>query len=150
MNELIKLNAILRFHESNFENLHWNTQGEEFDDAHKDITTGYYELCAEHIDTTAEMIARLGGFPFNYSEVAEVASELGWTEVQSDRLYTRPEIIQIAQQLLTEILAVIAECLSSADMAAVENAGIKSELESIQEAFDLQGRYINKRRLSTL
>ena len=58
VNKLIKLNAVLRLYHQNFLNLHWNSAGEEFNDAHKGISTDYYELCDKYIDTTAEMICR--------------------------------------------------------------------------------------------
>ena len=149
MESLIKLNAILRFHSSNFQNLHWNAAGEEFDDAHKDITTGYYELCEKYIDVTAEMIARLDGFALNFWEVSEM-SEGQWTGVASDRLYSRTDICEIAAGLLEEINNCICECLSSAIMQDVENAGMKSTLEAMQDEFDIEDIFINTRRLATL
>lgn len=149
MEELIMLNALLRYHKSGFLNLHWNASGEEFDDAHKDISTDYYELCDAYIDTTAEMVARLDDFPLNFDEVAETAKENNWTSVQSDTLYSRAQIIEISQTLLSEILDAITDCLASEDLQLVENSGIRSDLEAIQEEFDLQVRYINKRRLGS-
>ena len=41
----------------------------------------------------------------------------------------------------------IGNCLESEEMKATINAGIKSTLESMLDEFDIQYRYINKRKM---
>lgn len=142
---LVKLNAMLRVYNSNFLNLHWNTVGEEFNDAHKGISTDYYELCDKYVDTTAEMIARFGINAPNYIEVANMASD--FIVVDSTKLYTRKEIIEYADKMLGDICKCIVTCLAEDCMKEGYNTGIRSDLEAMHSEFDLQYRYINKRRL---
>lgn len=147
--KLVLLNAMLRVYNSNFLNLHWNTVGEEFNDGHKGITTDYYELCDKYIDITAEMIARLSLNAPNYIEVAKIAEENSFFIVDSNTLYDRKNIVQISDKLLGDICKTIVECLEEDSIQSHYNVGIKAELETMQGEFDLQYRYINKRRMVT-
>ena len=144
------LHIALRLYHANFMNLHWNAKGEGFDDAHKRITTDYYDLCYKHIDTTAEMLARLNISCPNYIESAYYIdkAEHHFYMVDSSKLYNKMEIMRIASSMLNDILSLIEaslkdECIED-DPA---NVGIKSDLESMHSEFDLQARYINARRL---
>ena len=175
VDKLLYLNALLRIYNSNFLNLHWNSVGEEFNDAHKSISTDYYELCDKYIDATAEMICRLGKNPYNYieaynavidgannDEVEDVEESgyksllMGFSEeyinniliVDSSQLYNRSEIIKIADKMLYDIVNAITACLSAEGSNDVINAGIKSDLEAMLGEFDIQYRYINKRRMA--
>lgn len=147
MNKLLVLNALLRIYNANFLNLHWNCRGEEFNDAHKSISTEYYELCDKYIDLTAEMAARLGGNPLNYIQVAIYAQKEDKPIVDSKILYTRKDIIEYADCMLGDIVNSIKECLEDPCMENTINAGIKSDLETMLNDFDIQYRYINKRRM---
>lgn len=147
MNSLIKLNAFLRLYESNFYNLHWNSKGEEFNDAHKGISTDYYELCGKYIDITAEMICRFGKLPLNFREVCIVGEKSNCLFIESQKLYSRKDIIELSDKMLGDIVSIIVNCLDNEEINNTINSGIKSELETMLEAFDLQYRYINKRRL---
>ena len=49
--------------------------------------------------------------------------------------------------MLGDIVTAIGNCLESEEMKATINAGIKSTLESMLDEFDIQYRYINKRRM---
>lgn len=143
---LILLNAILRYHASNFQMLHWNAVGEDFNDAHANISTDYYKLCDSYIDLTAEMVGRLDYFVYDYATVAQVAEDEKWSSVNSEELYTRDEVISISDQLLAEVVSVVEACLDSDEVNTSKNAGIRSGLENMQDEFDLQVRYVNKRR----
>lgn len=147
MNKLLVLNAILRLYHANFLNLHWNSKGEEFNDAHKSISTEYYELCEKYIDLTAEMAARLGGNPLNYVQVAIFAQKEDKPLVDSKILYTRKQIIEYADCMLGDVIVAIKACLEDSCMENTINAGIKSDLEAMLNDFDIQYRYINKRRM---
>lgn len=149
MDKLIELNAMLRLYESNYRNLHWNSKGIDFNDSHKSITTDYYEMISESIDEVAEFISRLGGNAPNYMEVCEIlnSQERRYLIVNSSELYSREQIVQLSDTMLNDICTLISECLEDSVMQETINAGIKSDLESMLSKYDLQARYINKRRL---
>lgn len=146
--KLIELNCILRLYESNFRNLHWNCAGENFDGAHKQITTEYYEMIGTTIDETAEIIAMLGQNAPNYSEAYKIieSSEKHHLEIDSSKLYTRKDVIQYADVMLNDICELLTEVLEEDIIDDESNAGIKSKLEDILYDYTLQARYINKRR----
>ena len=145
---LTMLNSVLRVYCSNFDVLHWNAVGEEFNDAHVNIAEGYGELFHKYVDPTAEMLTRLGQNPLNYVEVLELlkSCDKDYLLVDSKRLYARADIIRNSDIMLGNICELLASCIESFEGQSI-NAGIKSTLESILEDFDLQYRYINKRRL---
>ena len=147
MNSLIELNAMLRVYNANFLNIHWNAATENFDDIHKGITTDYYELCDKYIDSTAEMIARFAVNAPNYMEVAKIAEEKQFLVVDSSVLYDRATTINLSDKMLGDICKLIVVCLD--EIKETYNSGIKSDLEAMLSEFDLQYRYINKRRIAT-
>jgi len=143
------LHIALRLYHANLMNLHWNAKGEDFNDSHKSITSEYYDLCYKYIDITAEMLARLNITCPNYIEAAKwmQESEAKYFVVDSNRLYTRAQIIQLADYMFKGILNLIEYTLAEDLMKDPRNTGIKSDLESMHSEFDLQSRYINARRM---
>ena len=103
------LNAVMRLHESNIRNLHWNSAGEEFNDAHKEITTEYYELLSDNVDKTAELLAMFGINAPNYIEVIQTIKESGsdYMLVNSNKLYNREEIIKIMDDIFNDIIILL-------------------------------------------
>lgn len=149
MNKLKELLAALLLAESNFKVLHWNAHGKEFDSTHVNITTTYYDLCSDKADVVAEMLIRMGGTPVNHAEVVTVLNDSNrhYNITASTRLYDKEEIISAADDILGGIVALIEECLASKDIAEnPHNVGIKASLEGLHDEFDIQWRYINKRR----
>lgn len=148
--KLIELNSVLRLYCSNFRNLHWNSKGEEFDDAHATISNGYISLCDKYVDSTGEMITRLDMNPLNYTEVVEFINnaENNYMVINTEKLYTRKEIIEYSGKMLEDIVNLIVAVLNEAIIGETINAGIKSDLEAMLNEFDIQYRYINKRRMT--
>jgi len=148
-NNLLELHSVLRLYCSNLSNLHWNSCGEEFNDAHVNITDGLIDLFHKWIDPVGEMLTRLGINPLNYAEVFDLIknSSNDYFIAESAKMYNRKEIITIADVMLKDIVTLICTVLDSEEMKATINAGIKSELEGMLNDFDLQYRYLNKRRL---
>ena len=146
--KLIELNCILRLYESNFRNLHWNSAGENFDGAHKEITTDYYEMLGTTIDETAEIIAMLGENAPNYIETYKIieSSDKHHLLVDSNKLYSRKDVINYANIMLNDICELLVEVLEDDIIDEDANAGIRSKLEDILYDYTLQARYINKRR----
>lgn len=149
--KLQKLNALFRLYEANFRNLHWNSKGLDFNDSHKSITSEYYEMMSDDIDVTAEMIVRLDENPLNYIEITQFIQEdqeSKYLVVASGDLYDRLSIVKFADVMLGDICKCIEECLAEDAINAPENIGIKSDLETMHGKYDLQYRYINKRRMT--
>lgn len=144
-----KLNSTMRIYESNIRLLHWNTVGEEFNDAHKEITEPYYEMIAKDIDRVSEIMGMINIFPPNYLEVYAIVKKYNenYVVVDSGKLYNRREISEKIGAMFGDITDIISEILDSDDLQSTKQAAIKSELESIMFDFDFQRRYINKRRL---
>ena len=149
-NSLLELHSVLRLYCSNLSNLHWNTCGEEFNDAHVNITDGLIDLFHKWIDPVGEMLTRLDINPLNYAEVFDLIknSSNDYFIADSAKRYNRKEIITIADVMLKDIVTLLCTVLESEEMKVTINAGIKSELEGMLNDFDLQYRYLNKRRLS--
>lgn len=150
MESLVLLHSVLRIHESNIRNLHWNATGMDFDDSHKSITEEYYELFASTIDEVAEIMSMLDIAPPNYIDVLGVikASERKFRMVDVNRLYDRQTIVEYINDIFTDIVSLLQEVLAEDIIQNPVNVGIKAELESLVYKFDFQKRYINKRRLS--
>lgn len=144
--KLVELNSILRLYESNFRNLHWNSVGENFDDAHKSMTTDYYEMLSTTIDETAEIIAMLGQNAPNYIEAVKIIedSKKYHVLIESNKLYTRKDIIDYTNVMLNDICELLTEVLN--DDIIQNDIGIKAKLEGILYDYTLQAKYINKRR----
>jgi len=147
MSKLVELDATLRLYEQNFRNLHWNSKGNDFNDSHKSITTEYYEMVSADVDAIAEMEAILGIDPLNYTETADyiVKSEKQFITIQSNKHYTRAEIIEISNTMLLDICAVLSDAIE--ELSNPLDAGIRSELETLLYKYTVEARYINKRRM---
>ena len=146
---LQELHAVLRLYCSNLSNLHWNSCGEEFNDTHVNITDGLIDLFHKCIDPVGEMLTRLDINPLNYIEVFKLieGSENNYFIADSNKKYNRKEVIAIANVMLGDIVKLICASLDSEELKATINAGIKSELEAMLNDFDLQFRYLNKRKM---
>lgn len=144
--KLVLLDALLRLYEQNFRNLHWNAKGEDFNDSHKSITTEYYEMVSEDVDKVAEILAMMGENPCNYPQALEIinADEGKFVIVDTEKLYTRAEIIEISGIMFNDICNILSVIIT--EMENPLDAGIRSELETLLYNYTLQYRYINKRR----
>ena len=149
---LTELHSVLRVYCSNFSVLHWNSVGEEFNDAHKNITTDYEDKFHDAVDPVGEYITRLGANPLNYAETLEFLnnSESKYLVVSSKQLYTRAEIIKLTQAMLCDTCRLFVKALDDEEINQTVNASIKSDLESLYNVFDLEFRYINARRIATI
>ena len=146
---LKELLAALIVCENNFRVLHWQFKGDQFDSYHKNTTSEYESMCREQADVIAEIIARLGGTPLNIAEVVEIidSSEREYLVVDSSSYYAKEDVIDNSEDMFKIILNLIENALDMDEIANDKsNVGIKSTLESMHEKFDLQYRYINKRR----
>ena len=145
-----ELLAVLTLYRSNFQNLHWNAKGIDFDNAHKEITTDYYEMVNGTIDQIAEMATRNGINPMNLIDLVNSInnSERNYYSVDASQLYSREDIVQASDIMLKDIIDLLISLHGSEEiMNTPINIGFRSTIESIIDQYDLQYRYINKRKM---
>lgn len=140
--------AIFIIYGHNFKVLHWQANGQRFDRVHK-LANEYYDYLADDADDIAEMAARVGQNSLGYIEAVETLKNLDgkFVVVESDKLYNFSQFVDITNAMLDGILKSIAAVHDTEEMSDIKNIGIRSELEGIYNKYDLQMRYLNKRRL---
>jgi DNA-binding ferritin-like protein len=143
---LKEFDAMLRLYEQNFRNLHWNSIGLEFNDSHKNITTEYYEMLSETVDEVAEILCMVDEDPANYMEAINIlnGSSKKYLIVDSNKKYTKADIVNESQTMLVDICNSLAVIASSIEEP--EYAGIKSGLEDMLYKYSKEKMYLNKRR----
>ena len=145
-----ELLSVMMIQRSNFEVLHWKAKGRHFDNVHNNVTTGYYEMVSDDIDTIAEMGMRMGYNPLNYITAYKVASKICGNKlefVDANVDYSRDEIIDKTDKILQLILLCIAQVLTTDEMQNnIRNVGIKATLESMYDKYDKECRFLNARR----
>ena len=141
--------AVFIIYGHNFKVLHWQANGHRFDRIHK-LANEFYDYLADDTDTIAEMAARVGQNSLGYIEAAETLKSLDgkFVVVEADKLYNFEQFADITNAMFDGILKALMVAHESEEIADIKNIGIKSELESIYNKYDLQMRYLNKRRLS--
>ena len=149
MENIKLLCSVLRLYESNFRLLHWNAIGKDFNDSHNSITAKYYEDLGDTIDKVTEIGCMLSVMPLNYAETLEELnnSNRNFLIVDSKKLYSRKQIIELSDIMLADICKLLVECLQDQTVQLPENIGIKADLESILAQYTLEYRFINKRRM---
>ena len=140
---LRSLFILLTVSESNFRMLHWMAEGRKFREMHSDADS-FRSMVSEDIDAVAEMILR-------------DSDEIPSLRVISNNLQaiidTRGELIEYekyiayCKRIFAGILDAIEACLKTDEIANnIKNVGIKAALESMYDKYDLQARYLIKRR----
>ena len=144
---LKEFDAMLRLYEQNFRNLHWNSIGLEFNDSHKNITTEYYEMLSETVDEVAEILCMVDEDPANYMEAINIlnGSSKKYLIVDSNKKYTKADIVNESQTMLIDICNSLAAIASSIEEPIY--AGIKSGLEDMLYKYSKEMMYLNKRRM---
>lgn len=140
------LNDVMRLYENNFRIMHWNSTGEEFNDGHVNITEKYYDMLAENIDKVSEIMGMLNIFPDGY-DLDTLPEDNRFIRVDSNKYYSRKEAIEISEQMLNDISNLIVIVLEDQIINLPNNAGIKSELETLLYTIQFESRYLNKRKL---
>ena len=140
------LNDVMRLYENNFRIMHWNSAGEEFNDGHVNITEKYYDMLAENIDKVSEIMGMLNIFPDGY-DLDTLPEDNRFIRVDSNKYYSRKEAIEISEQMLNDISNLIVIVLEDQIINLPNNAGIKSELETLLYTIQFESRYLNKRKL---
>ena len=140
--------AQLMHYNMNIKNLHWLVHGDEFDSIHNGITNDYSDKLCEDIDYIAEVLLRNSEQPLNLIEAAQLITSANrkFVTVNTDHLYSKSEVYGILQKMLQDIQLSIEYLIRSLE-GEVKQVGIKSTLESMYEWYDLQTRFLNKRRI---
>lgn len=141
-----KLHDFMRFYESHFRILHWNSAGEEFNDSHVNITEKYYEMISKHIDEIAEIMGIFNIFPDGYVEVCSVVNFDNSVHIDSTKYYTRAESIEVIDKIFGHLIKLFVDVLKENIINDLRYAGVKSTLEDILYQYTFQREYINKRR----
>lgn len=145
---LREFSAVLTVYAHNFHVLHWGATGRKFDRIHN-LADEYYQMITGDIDVVAEQAMRLGQNPGGYLENVKIIEAsnsnflcLDYEEVNFE------EFAKYTDAMLDHILLCLRELLASEAAQALENVGIKATLEGLYDKYDLQKRYLNKRRMS--
>ena len=142
--------SVLILYRSNFHNLHWNSKGKSFDRIHVQITDDYMGLMDKYIDIVGEMITRLGDNPPNLLETIHIIEESDKNifVVHSDDLYDLEDVIKCSDIMLRDVIELIKDAYEEPEIQdEFRNVGIKATLEGMVDEFDIQYRYLNKRRM---
>lgn len=149
MEKIKLLCSVMRFYESNFRLLHWNSVGKEFNDVHVSITTKYYEDLGDDIDKVAEIGCMLNVMPLNYDEVIVNIqdNQFNVLKIESNKLYTRKQIVEFTDTMLGDICKLLVDAIQDETIQLPDNTGIKSDLEAMHSKYNLEYKFINKRRM---
>lgn len=142
--------SVLILYRSNFHNLHWNSKGKSFDRIHVQITDDYMGLMDKYIDIVGEMITRLGDNPPNLLETIHIIEESDKNifVVHSNDLYDLEDVIKCSDIMLRDVIELIKDAYEEPEIQdEFHNVGIKATLEGMVDEFDIQYRYLNKRRM---
>ena len=139
--------SILLVYRSNFHVIHWLAKGEQFDTIHEKAAD-YYDMILTTCDEVAEMAMRIGERPVNYIEALKVVEDADkdYKILSTSSNYEFEDFKENTDIMFKDILECIEELLESDIVTEKQNVGIKAQLESIYNQYDLQLRYINKRR----
>lgn len=146
--DLKLLSALLIVYSHNFHVLHWLASGVEFHTQH-DKASEYYEKLAEDADYITEALMRFDEMPPSFKgayELLDSASDKEFKIIEPDGLITMEQFVDETELLLTDVLYVIESLLEDELIQSVKSAGIRSQLETMHDYYDLQVRYLNKHR----
>lgn len=149
MDKMKYLLARLMVYETNLRVLHWQVTGKGFDRAHSGITDPMTAQIHSDVDVVAEKLIMLGGNPLDYLSVIRTIKE-GCPDVKfasADTSYSAKEVYDAIEGICASICHSIEECLADPLIQQPNNVSIKARLEGMHEYYDLQMRFLNKRRL---
>lgn len=149
MESLKRLLARLMVYETNMRVLHWQVVGKGFDRTHSGITDPMTDQIHSDVDVVAEKLIMLGGTPLDYLSVIRTIKD-GCSDVKfasADTSYSSEEVYKAIDGICSSICHSIEECLADSLIQQPNNVSIKARLEGMHEYYDLQMRFLNKRRL---
>lgn len=138
--------ALILFHKHNIHMLHWNMYGQNFIGDHR-FFAELYQHMEDDIDTVAEMLIQEGGMPVSYQDALALlnSDSIDHTVVESSKHYTTEESYVLASKIFTEINDAFDACASDDN---IHHTHI-SQLESLQEWYLLNGKFLIARRLAS-
>ena len=149
MDSMKKLLARLMVYETNMRVLHWQVTGKGFDRAHSGITDPMTDQIHSDVDVVAEKLIMIGGTPLDYLGVIRIIKE-SCPDVKfasADTSYSVKEVYSAVEGICASICHSIEECLADPVIQKPNNVSIKARLEGMHEYYDLQMRFLNRRRL---
>lgn len=141
---LNRLLLTLMISEANFRMLHWMCSGDKFEQMHTN-SDSYRDMTCEDIDAVAEMILRVTN---NIPTIKSVSNYPNAIIDTHGNLINFDTWCSYTEKIFNGILDSISDCLKEESIANdVTNVGIKASLESMYDKYDLQARYLIKRRM---
>ena len=140
--------AVLLVYRSNFHVLHWKAYGKQFDRVHA-LAASNYDKLLDDADKVAEFAMRLGMEPVNYIEAIDILNDYdghSFKVLPSNKDYDLEDYIDNLNVMYSDIISCIEAILDSKIIQDPANVGIKAELEAMHGSYDLELRYLNKRR----
>ena len=140
---LRSLFILLTVSESNFRMLHWMAEGRKFREMHSDADS-FRSMVSEDIDAVAEMILRDSD---EIPSLRVISNNLQAIIDTKGELIEYEKYLAYSKRIFAGILDAIEACLKTDEIANnIKNVGIKATLESMYDKYDLQARYLIKRR----
>lgn len=144
MEHLRLLLILLQISEANFRTLHWMAAGDKFEQIHLNCEK-FVDMVGEDMDTVAEMSLRLSS---NLPTLKAVSTNPNAVIDTHGELVHFAEFCKYATSIFEGICNSIEACLEDEEIADdISNIGIKSSLEAMHDKYDLQARYLIKRRM---
>jgi hypothetical protein len=146
MNEVLEsLFSTLMIAHANFRTIHWLSCGEEFDRQHA-LAEQFVGMTNGDVDTVAEIILR---YQPSVPTIADaLQSPVGNELLKSSTPIGYDSFLALVRAQFTSIMnAIIAVLKQDIIQNDIRLVGIKSDFEAMYSRYDLQLRYLNKRRM---
>ena len=134
--------AALQKQQYNLRILHWKATGLDFHTTHVEILDGYIDKFGEYIDKVAEMMILCNEEIPTAKELDIIASKYKIDYSIAVKNYKSEDIFIIISRIFNTIISCIKNC-NKYNYPSY----IKSELDSIEYWFQIEGRYKTKQTL---
>lgn len=139
---LVALLAALQKQQYNLRILHWKATGIDFHTTHVEVLDPYIDKFGEFIDKVAEMMILCDEkIPTAY-ELENVANKIKLDFELEVKPYNSEEIFRVIYKIFASIINIIKKC-NEQDYPSY----IKSELDSMEYWFQIEGKYKTRQTL---
>lgn len=145
---LTQLLSLLLLYRHNFQVIHWNLEGEQFDRYHE-LANKYYDKLADDLDSVAEMTGMFDDeHVVGYMEAYETISKSpeDYVQVTSNSHPDGEKAAEYFDTMLMDITKAIQKVLSEDKIQDPANVGVKAELEGMHFYYAKEWKYFNRRR----
>lgn len=144
-----ELTAVFVFEAHNFKVLHWMAKGKQFDRVHTKLSSDYYDMVSADADVVAEYGLRLDETVPSYPDVLSILkdSDIQFEVVEGSDFIDYETFVEKTNHILGCILKSLFAVYENEEVKKIENVGIKSGIEGLIDKYDLEMRFLNKRRI---